>query len=246
VSYNAKHNEANGEHNRDGADDNRSWNCGVEGPSEDAAIERLRTRQAKNMLTTTLLSLGLPMILMGDEVRRTQVGNNNAYCQDNETSWFDWSRLETHADLHRFVKLLAARRLQRDAGPERRHTTLTELIGRGIKGWHGVALGRPDWGDRSHSLALSVELPDSALRAHLIFNAYWEPLQFELPRLGEQEDGVWRRWIDTALEPPDDIVPWDEAARVPRDSYQAGPRSVVVLWAQAAPPEPVPAPVRVD
>ena len=113
VSYNEKHNEANGEENRDGANDNRSWNCGVEGPTDDPAVEKLRNRQVKNFLTVTLLSLGVPMILMGDEVRRTQGGNNNAYCQDNETSWFDWTLLEKHADVHRFVKLLTARRLLR-------------------------------------------------------------------------------------------------------------------------------------
>ena len=106
VSYNDKHNEANGEENRDGANDNRSWNCGVEGPSDDPAVEQLRNRQVKNFLTVTLLSLGVPMILMGDEVRHTQGGNNNAYCQDNETSWFDWTRLKKHADVHRFLKLL--------------------------------------------------------------------------------------------------------------------------------------------
>ena len=108
VSYDRKHNEANGEDNRDGADDNRSWNCGVEGPTDDPAIERLRNRQVKNFLTVTLLSLGMPMILMGDEVRRTQFGNNNAYCQDNEISWFDWTLVEKHADVHRFVTLLNA------------------------------------------------------------------------------------------------------------------------------------------
>src|SRR5262249_40572710 len=94
VSYNEKHNEANGEGNRDGADDNRSWNCGAEGPSTDPDIEALRNRQVKNFLTVTMLSLGIPMIGMGDEVRRSQFGNNNAYCQDNEISWFDWSLLE--------------------------------------------------------------------------------------------------------------------------------------------------------
>jgi glycogen operon protein len=106
VSYNGKHNEANGEDNRDGANDNRSWNCGVEGPTDDPTIERLRNRQVKNFLTVTLLSLGVPMILMGDEVRRTQRGNNNAYCLDDETTWFDWSLVRRHADVHRFVALL--------------------------------------------------------------------------------------------------------------------------------------------
>ena len=109
VSYNEKHNEANGEDNRDGTNDNRSWNCGVEGPTDDPAVEKLRNRQVKNFLTVTMLSLGVPMILMGDEVRRTQSGNNNAYCQDNEISWFDWTLVTKHADLHRFVTLLIAR-----------------------------------------------------------------------------------------------------------------------------------------
>ena len=115
VVYNGKHNEANGEHNRDGADDNRSWNCGVEGPTDDPAIERLRNRQVKNMLTVTLLSLGVPMILMGDEVRRTQGGNNNAYCHDDESNWFDWTpggearrRAPVRAPAHRAA--VAARR----------------------------------------------------------------------------------------------------------------------------------------
>src|SRR6202035_2418088 len=99
VSYSQKHNEANGEFNRDGANDNRSYNWGVEGPTDDAQVERLRNRQVKNFLTVTMISLGLPMILMGDEVRRTQNGNNNAWCQDNETSWFDWSLVAKHADV---------------------------------------------------------------------------------------------------------------------------------------------------
>ena len=104
VSYNTKHNEANGEENRDGSDSNLSWNCGAEGPSRDPEIERLRKRQIKNFFALTLLSVGTPMLLMGDEVRRTQMGNNNAYCQDNEISWYDWGLMATHADIHRFVK----------------------------------------------------------------------------------------------------------------------------------------------
>src|SRR5262249_16574787 len=113
VSYDRKHNEANGENNRDGTDDNRSWNCGVEGPTDDPIIEKLRNRQVKNFLTVTLLSIGMPMLLMGDEVRRTQRGNNNAYCQDNETSWFDWALVAKHADVFRFVRLLNSRRILR-------------------------------------------------------------------------------------------------------------------------------------
>jgi glycogen operon protein len=109
VSYDTKHNEANGEDNRDGNDQNLSWNCGVEGPTDDPEIERLRRRQVKNLLTLELLAVGVPMLTMGDEVRRTQLGNNNAYCQDSEISWFDWRLLDEHADVHRFTKLLIAR-----------------------------------------------------------------------------------------------------------------------------------------
>src|SRR5689334_23195631 len=128
VSYDHKHNEANGEDNRDGANDNRSWNCGVEGPSADPAVEKLRNRHVKNFLTVTLLSVGMPMLLMGDEVRRTQRGNNNAYCQDNETSWFDWTLLAKHADVHRCVTLLNARRFMRDLEHERQRLPLSEII----------------------------------------------------------------------------------------------------------------------
>src|SRR5262249_57211985 len=103
VSYGRKRNGANGEHNADGANDNDSWNCGAEGPSEDAGVEALRSRQVKNFLTILLLSQGRPMMLMGDEVRRTQRGNNNAYCQDNEVSWLDWGGVERHGDLRRFM-----------------------------------------------------------------------------------------------------------------------------------------------
>jgi len=231
VSYNQKHNEANGEANRDGADDNRSWNCGVEGPTDDAEVEKLRNRQAKNLLTVTLLSLGLPMFVMGDEVRRTQNGNNNAYCQDSAINWFDWSLLNKHADLHRFVKLLMARRLLRDTGPERRRMTLTELISQGIKGWHGVRLNEPDWSDPSHSIALRVELAKEVISVYFIFNAYWEPLDFELPEIRDLKGACWRRWIDTYLLTPQDIVPWQEARPVPGQIYRAGPRSTVVLLA---------------
>src|SRR6185295_14625036 len=105
VSYERKHNEANGEGNRDGGNDDLSFNCGVEGPSDDSSVEKLRNRQVKNFFAVTMLSLGMPMILMGDEVRRTQHGNNNAYCHDDENAWFDWTLLNRHADVHRFVKL---------------------------------------------------------------------------------------------------------------------------------------------
>jgi len=229
VSYNQKHNEANGEENRDGANDNRSWNCGVEGPTSDPAIEKLRNRQVKNFFTATMLALGMPMILMGDEVRRTQRGNNNAYCHDDESVWFDWDQTEQHADILRFVRLLIHRRLRRDVTVEQDRLTLSELIHNAPHAWHGIKLYQPDWGDSSHSIAFSSVLKKEKLAFYMIFNAYWEPLEFELP--GTSNPTVtWRRWIDTHLEAPEDIVAWPEATEVPDGRYVAGPRSVVILF----------------
>ena len=118
-------------------------------------MEKLRSRQAKNFLSITMLSLGVPMILRGDEARHSQHGNNNAYCQDNEISWFDWTLVGEHAELYRFVKLLIARRLLRDVEHERQRVSLNQLIREANKAWHGVKLGQPDWTDHSHSLAFS-------------------------------------------------------------------------------------------
>jgi glycogen operon protein len=234
VSYNGKHNEANGEDNRDGANDNRCWNCGVEGPTDDPAVEKLRNRQVKNFLTVTLMSLGVPMILMGDEMRQTQRGNNNAYCHDNEISWLDWTLLEKHADVHRFVKLLVERRLLRDAEYERQRVTLTTLLDQTHKAWHGVKLFQPDWGDTSRSLAFCAQRERENLGFHLMLNAYWEPLTFELPK----PDGVasWRRWVDTALDSPHDIVPWQTAPTISGDMYRVEARSVVILLADGTGP----------
>jgi glycogen operon protein len=231
VSYGVKHNEANGEGNRDGANDNRSWNCGVEGPTDDAVVENLRNRQIKNLLTCTMLSLGLPMILMGDEVRRTQQGNNNAYCQDNETSWFDWTLISKHADVHRFVRLLIARRLLRDVQPEYQRESLNQVLRESNKAWHGVKLLQPDWSNSSHSVAFTVELKKDKQLFHLILNAHWEPLDFELPPVSEEGGGPWRRWIDTALDSPHDVVAWLDAPLFAGQTYRAGPRSVAVLYA---------------
>jgi glycogen operon protein len=227
VSYNEKHNEANGENNRDGANDNRSWNCGVEGPSDDPAVEELRNRQVKNFHAVTMLSIGVPMFVMGDEVRRTQRGNNNAYCHDDESTWFDWSLLEKHADVHRFVKLMLARRVLRDVAHEEQRVSLTEWIARANKAWHGVKVNQPDWGDDSHAIAFGAELRHEKLAFHLILNGYWEPLDFELPPTAG--GGPWRRWIDTSLPSPQDIVEWKTAPTVPGNTYRAGPRSVVML-----------------
>jgi glycogen operon protein len=231
VSYDRKHNEANGENNRDGSDDNRSCNFGVEGPTDDPAVERLRNRQVKNFLTVTLLAVGLPMILMGDEVRRTQRGNNNLYCHDDERAWFDWTRLDRHRDVHRFVSLLNARRVLRDVRHEHQRLSLAQMILAANKAWHGVRLHQPDWSHSSHSLALTLELKEERRLTHFLFNAYWEPLEFELPPVGSGRPDPWRRWIDTGLDSPHDIVPWQTASSTAGARYRTEARSVVVFYA---------------
>jgi len=236
VSYNRKHNEANGEENRDGADDNLSWNCGLEGPTDDPGIERLRTRQVKNFLTVTLLSAGAPMLLMGDEVRRTQGGNNNAYCQDNEISWFDWSLLDKHPDVLRFVRHLLSFRLRRDAAEEE-GLSLNELLRRGQIQWHGVRLNQPDWGDHSHSLACRLRSVRGRFLIFMMLNPYWEGLEFELPPIEAGSASGWRRWIDTSLDSPEDICEEARAPAVADATYRAQPRSIAVLFSRLSPEE---------
>ncbi len=232
VSYNEKHNPANGEDNRDGTDANYSWNCGVEGETDDAEIERLRLRQIKNLIAVLFLSQGTPMIQMGDEVRRTQLGNNNAYCQDNEISWFDWGLAEKNAGLLRFVrgmirfhlahpslnaKIFVSEQRKPDGNP--RYLT-----------WHGVRLRQPDWSDNSHSLAFTLHDYPGDVDLHAIINAHWEPLDFELPP--PPAGTTWRQAVDTALDSPADLpdAGCEPGVKVPR--YQAAPRSVVVLIAR--------------
>lgn len=230
VSYREKHNERNGEDGRDGTDDNRSHNWGVEGPSDNQGIECLRNRMVKNFLTITLVSLGIPMILMGDEIRRTQNGNNNAWCQDDETSWFDWDLLTRHADVHRFVTLLNRHRLMRMGESESLRLSLNEILQRGRYEWNGVKLHSPDWGRNSHSLAATMSCPSDNLVFLWILNGFWEPLDFELPPI-QNGIGKWRRWIDTSLDSPEDIQEWEEAIDIIGTTYPAGARSVVVLFA---------------
>jgi glycogen operon protein len=227
VSYNWKHNEANGEDNRDGANDNLSWNCGAEGPSGDAAVEELRNRQVKNFLAFELLAAGTPMLLMGDEVRRTQQGNNNAYCHDSDLNWFDWRLLERHPDIHRFVRALNAFRQRRDVATAE-FISLNEILRRSRIEWHGVQLGRPDWSDHSHSFAFTLRSLSERFLIHGMFNAYWEPLRFELPPVEGDQQG-WRRCLDTTLPSGDDIRPWDTAPDVDAATYTVGPRSIVVV-----------------
>ena len=234
VSYNFKHNEENGEGNRDGPHDNRSWNCGFEGPTDDSEIETLRNRQVKNFFTAVILSAGVPMFVMGDEVRRSQRGNNNAYCHDNDTSWFDWNLLSKHADLVRFVKLLIERRVMRDVEHERHRVSLSQVLREQKHAWHGVKLNQPDWSPFSHSVALGGELKSERILVYIIFNSYWEALEFELPILREGTE-KWRRWIDTALDRPHEISEWNTEKPVVGTTYRAGARSVVVLIAGEGP-----------
>jgi len=231
VSYNKKHNEANGEFNRDGMTQNWSWNCGYEGPTERPAIKELRNRQVKNFLGITMLALGTPMLLMGDEVRRSQRGNNNAYCQDNELSWFDWRDLKAHADVHRFVQELIKVRLMRSESPVEAFT-LTELLEQGRLEWHGVRLASPDWSFESHSIACTAWSVSRRVVFHYIINAYWEPLTFTLPSPLSLPGGSWHRWIDTSLPSPQDIVPWEKLPVYPDERYATLPRSLVVLVAK--------------
>jgi isoamylase len=229
VSYNHKHNEANGEGNRDGGNDDRSWNCGVEGPTDDPLVLALRSRQVRNFLAVNLLSAGVPMLTMGDEVRRTQRGNNNAYCQDDETSWLDWDLCSRNADLRRFTRAVIRLRHAFDPTASDDGAPLSEFLERSQVRWHGVHLDAPDWSDESRILAVGFTALDGSVRVHCIFNAFWEVQVFELP---PTETG-WRLLLDTGLSPPHDARDWDGALPVEGLTYVAQPRSVVVLGTSA-------------
>ena len=233
TAYNQKYNEANHEFNRDGTDANHSWNCGVEGPAAPPEIEHLRDRQIKNFLTLLFMAQGTPMLLMGDEIRRTQRGNNNAYCQDNEISWFNWHDVEREASLLRFtqglihlIQNLHVFRLEHLL----RVTTIWHPEPHLI--WHGTCLGQPDWSEQSHTLAFTLRHPEAKEQLHIMFNAYWEPLIFELPDLGPHER--WHRIVDTAVAPPRDFCYPDEAPVFESHLYPVEPRSSVVLMSQAS------------
>ncbi len=238
VSYNDKRNEANGEDNRDGESHNRSWNCGVEGPTDDPAVAALRARQTRNMLTTLLLSQGVPMLLGGDEIGRTQQGNNNGYCQDNELSWHDWAHVD--GPLLEFTRRLVQFRRAHPVFRRRRWFQGRAIHGQGVSdvGWFnpdGVQMTEDHWGEgcaRSLGVFLNgkaIPHPDARGRRitdesfYLLFNAHHEPLAFRLPR------GPWgRRWVavlDTRQErvEEDDRV-WDAGEEVEVEA-----RSLMVL-----------------
>jgi len=233
VSYNTKHNEANGEENRDGSDDNLSCNCGVEGSTSNLKILVLRRRQARNFVAILMLSKGVPMILAGDEVLRTQRGNNNGYCQDNELSWFDWTLPEKEQEMLRFTRGLIAFR--------KRHPCLMKnrfLSGDKRKGahfpdvsWHGARLNRPAWDDPdgrvlAFTLGAAVEGEEDV---HVMFNMSENFLEMQLPGLAK---GRWYRAVDTWLARPQDVLEPAEQPAVTKARYRVAPRTVVVLEAR--------------
>jgi glycogen operon protein len=228
VTYNDKHNEANGEGNRDGINDNLSWNCGVEGPTDDSAIEALRERQIKNFVAILMLCRGVPMFVAGDEVRRTQKGNNNAYCQDNEISWFDWRLTEKNRSLLRFWKLLIAARHYFRAGRPGRYFQ-GEVNERGLPdvAWHGTQLNKPGWNDpNARCLAYTLGGFEGEPDLHAVLNMYWDALDFEVPIVPGRR---WYRFVDTARPSPEDIVEVARQVPIEGDRVRVESRSVLVL-----------------
>jgi isoamylase len=228
VSYNEKHNEANGEWNRDGTNDNFSWNCGAEGATDDPEINRLRARQVRNAAALTVLTHGVPMLLAGDELGRTQNGNNNAYCQDNEISWVNWKLAEQNADLLRFFRILIS--IRKRYKLMRKGTFSPNPKEGDVRiDWHGVHLHQPDWSYESRSLAAHAHgIADGEQKnLYLATNAHWEPHTYELPVV---PGWVWARMIDTSQPSPEDInEPGHEVVLANQHDVTVGPRSVVVL-----------------
>ena len=228
VSYNNKHNEANGEGNRDGVDDNMSWNCGAEGPTDDPAINALREQQIRNFATLLMLSQGVPMFVMGDEVRRTQGGNNNAWCQDNPIGWFDWTQTQTEAGMLRFWSELIAFRKSHPAVHRARFFS-GAMNERGMPdiSWHGTKLNEPGWND-PHARALAWTVAGSLAHSdiHVMVNMYWEPLTFEIPQINER---AWYTAVNTALPSPQDINAPGNEVLVNSHHVEVSGRSIVVL-----------------
>jgi glycogen operon protein len=235
-SYNSKHNEANGEDNRDGENNNYSWNCGHEGETDDEAINALRRQLMKNAIALLMVSRGVPMILMGDEVAHTKRGNNNTYCQDNDLNWFDWSLVETHAEILEFTKHCIAFRHQHPVLRSARHFAHRDLVGSGYPdiSWHGVRAWYTDWSDYVRTLAFMLDGEHASGGAffddsiYVAMNMHWETHIFELPALPE---GLhWYVFINTSDGAPQTICEPGHEVRVDDQHYFVmGPRSVAVL-----------------
>jgi glycogen operon protein len=239
VSYNNKHNYANGEDGRDGTNENYSWNCGWEGETDKPEILSLRERQFKNFLTVLMVSRGVPMLLMGDEVGHTKHGNNNTYCHDNELNWFDWGLVRRNKHLYRFTRNLIMFRKKHHVLRSRKFFDHQDYVGSGYPdiSFHGTKLWQPDWSENSYSLAFLLcgcharDGFDADDDIYVIMNAYWDALQFELPPL---EDGKkWRVSVNTMMLSPQDSY---SAGREPilqdQECLRVGDRSVVVLVAR--------------
>jgi len=234
VAYDGKHNEANGEDNRDGADDNHSWNCGAEGPTDDPGILDLRRRQMKNAIALLLVSQGVPMILMGDEVAQTKLGNNNTYCHDNELNWLDWSLAGRQAEHLRFVRGMVAFRRAHPALRNRDHFQHRDYRGSGYPdiSWHGTQAWQPDWDGRVLAFLLCGEhAKNGAARDDAIYvaiNMYWDALPFALPGLPPGKG--WHVSTNTGMPSPEDIHPPGEEPRLAEQgTFLVGGRSVIIL-----------------
>jgi glycogen operon protein len=236
VSYDQKRNEENGEENRDGSNENDSWNCGVEGLTDSPEIISLRHRQMRNAIAILMMSQGIPMILMGDEMGRSQNGNNNAYCHDSELNWLDWNLLKTNAALFRFVKNCIAFRHAHPSLRNREYFQQRDYLQVGYAdiSWHGLKPYQPDWSDQCYTLALmlcgkyakgGLEIDDFI---YVALNAHWQPHCFDLPKLP-----IGMRWYifaNTAMQPPEDIwEPGSEPILQNQNSILVGDRSVIVL-----------------
>lgn len=227
-SYHKKYNHENGEENRDGHNENLSYNCGYEGPTKNLSVERLRKRQIKNAIALLMLSHGVPMILGGDECRRTQRGNNNAYCQDNDIGWFDWKLPKRHSDIFRFTKKMIAFRKNHAVLKRTRYVEGNRRNVRGIRAlsWHGVELDKPGFDDPfARAIAYTLGGPDDGSDLHIMINMYTGPLRFELPKLHRR---CWHRAIDTFLADPEDITN-KQGIQINETHYWVQPQSIVVL-----------------
>jgi isoamylase len=239
VSYNGKHNEANGENNQDGANDNNSWNCGIEGDTPDPEIMRLRKQLAKNFACCLLFSSGTPMILGGDEFLRTQKGNNNAYCQDNGISWFDWEESGRNKDMMLFFKKAIAFTRRYTILQRRKFSLGVDLDADAVPdlSWYGPDLQPPNWLDtelRTVSLLLDGgEEPSEAGRyfLYVIYNADYRMQAIKIPPAPHET--LWYRAVDTSLAAGDDFLDMGKEIRLnPQDQYLVNPRSTVVLLAK--------------
>jgi glycogen operon protein len=222
VSYRDKHNEANGENNHDGTDYNFSENYGTEGETSDAGIKAVRKVQIKNFLLTLLISRGVPMLLGGDEFCRTQGGNNNAYCQDNETSWYDWSFLEQHKDIFRFTcGMIAFRRAHSMLSKEQFYTE-AEIQ------WFGPQGGSPDWADPREKRFACLIHEDEQCALYLMFNAGADAVDFGLPP--SLPGTRWHLAVDTSREVPQDLfAAGEEPLWENPQTYRLNPRSSAIL-----------------